>query len=137
VCTGSDSGFIFQIFGFGFIREFELLQEAGFHPLEVLRAATSLGADLLGIGDDTGSVDVGKRADLLVHDQNPLDDFKLLYGTGAMRLNDASGKVEWQRALRYTIKSGLVFDAAELLADVRKLVKDSWEGDPDGPPHER
>ena len=49
VCAGSDSGFIYQIFGFGFIRELELLQEAGFHPLEVLRAATSQGADLLGI----------------------------------------------------------------------------------------
>lgn len=135
VCTGSDSGFIFQIFGFGFIREFELMQEAGFHPLEVLRAATSLGAELLGIDDDTGSVDVGKRADLLVLDQNPLADFKLLYGTGALRLNDESGKVEWQRVLRWTIKSGMVYDVNELLADVRELVKGSWEGDPDGPPH--
>jgi hypothetical protein len=33
VCSGSDSGFIYQIFGFGFVRELELLQEAGFHPL--------------------------------------------------------------------------------------------------------
>ena len=37
--------------GFGLMREFELLQEAGFHPLEVLRAATSHSADLLGLGD--------------------------------------------------------------------------------------
>lgn len=137
VCAGSDSGFIFQIFGFGFIRELELLQEAGFHPLEVLRAATSLGSELLGIGDDTGSVDVGKCADLLVLDENPLDDFKLLYGTGAMRLNDENGKVEWRRALRWTIKSGMVFDVDELLADVRGMVKDSWQGDSDRPPHAR
>jgi imidazolonepropionase-like amidohydrolase len=137
VCAGSDSGFIFQIFGFGFVRELELLQEAGFRPLEVLRAATPQGAALLGIEDDAGSVDVGKRADLLVHDQNPLEDFKLLFGTGAMRLNDDTGKVEWQRSLKWTIKGGVVYDAAQLLADVRELVKGSWEGDPDGPPHAR
>lgn len=137
VCAGSDSGFIFQIYGFGFVRELDLLQEAGFHPLEVLRAASSQGAALLGIEDETGSVDVGKRADLLIHDQSPLEDFKLLFGTGAMRLNDDTGQVEWQRALKYTIKGGVVYDTEQLLADVRELVKGSWEGDPDGPPHSR
>jgi hypothetical protein len=69
-----------------------------------------------------------------VLDQNPLEDFKLLYGTGALRLNDHSGKAEWQRALRWTIKSGLVFDVDELLADVRSMVAGSWEGDPERPP---
>ncbi|MBV9538946.1 MAG: amidohydrolase family protein [Acidisphaera sp.] len=130
VCTGSDSGFIFQIFGFGFIRELELLQEAGFHPLEVLRAATVLGAELCGVADETGSVEVGKRADLLIHDHNPLTDFKLLYGTGAMRLNDATQKVEWHRGLRTTIKDGVVYDTDELLADVRAMVEESWEDAP-------
>ena len=59
VCTGSDSGFIYQIFGFGYVRELELLQEAGFHPLEVLRAATSEGAALCGIEGETGTVEAG------------------------------------------------------------------------------
>ncbi len=94
VCTGSDSGFIFQTFGFGYVRELELLQEAGFNPLEVLRSATILGAELLGIDGDTGSIEIGKSADLLVLDENPLDDFKLFYGTGALRLNDDTGKPE-------------------------------------------
>lgn len=137
VCAGSDSGFIFQIYGFGFVRELELLQEAGFHPLEVIRAATTQGAALLGIDEEAGSVDVGKRADLLVHDHNPLEDFKLLFGTGAMRLNDDTGQVEWRRSLRWTVKGGVVYDAAQLLADVRELVKASWDGDPEGPPHAR
>ncbi|MEN5161494.1 amidohydrolase family protein [Achromobacter spanius] len=132
VCAGSDSGFIYQIYGFGFIRELELLQEAGFHPIEVLRAATSHSAALLGIDDDTGSIDVQKRADLLIHDQNPLTDFKLLFGTGAMRLNDDTAKVEWKRCLQTTIKSGVVYDTAQLLADVRAMVRDSWADDPDG-----
>ena len=39
VTAGSDSGFIYQLYGFAYIRELELLREAGFHPLEVIRAA--------------------------------------------------------------------------------------------------
>jgi imidazolonepropionase len=122
VCTGSDSGFIFQIFGFGYVRELELLQEAGFNALEVLRSATILGAELLGIDNETGSIEVGKSADLLILDENPLDDWKLLYGSGALRLNDETGKAEWRRALRHTIRAGLVFDVEELLADIRAMV---------------
>ena len=129
VCTGSDSGFIYQIFGFGFIRELELLQEAGFHPLEVIRSATSQGAALCGLQDDLGTLEVGKYADLLVHDHNPLTDFKLLYGTGAMRLDEATNRVEWHRGLKYTIKDGVIFDTAELLADVRALVEETWAED--------
>ena len=125
VCAGSDSGFIFQIYGFGIVRELELLQEAGFTPLEVLSAATSKGAELVGMSDEIGTIDVGKAADLLVHDVNPLSDFKLMYGTGAMRLDDATGGVRWQRSLRHTIKGGVVYDVDELLADVRQLVADS------------
>lgn len=125
VCAGSDSGFIFQVFGFGFVRELEMLQEAGFHPLEAVRAATLEGAHLLGIAEDCGSIEIGKRADLLVHDENPLDDFKLLYGTGAMRLNDDTNSAEWRRSLRHTIANGIVYDCAELLADVRSMVAQS------------
>ena len=128
VCTGSDSGFIFQIYGFGYIRELELLQEAGFNPLEVLRAATIQGAALCGLDEEIGSLEVGKRADILIHDVNPLTDFKLLYGTGALRLNEERNTGEYVRGLRTTIADGVVYDTAELLADVRALVAESWEG---------
>ncbi|TAN31629.1 MAG: amidohydrolase [Castellaniella sp.] len=137
VCTGSDSGFIFQIFGFSLIQELELLQEAGFHPLEAIRAATSHGAELLGIADETGSIDVGKRADILILDDNPLADFKLLYGTGALRFNDDTGKTQWRRALRWTIKSGMIFDVDELLQDVRDMVRESWNDGSDETPDAR
>ena len=127
VCTGSDSGFIYQTYGFGFIRELELMQEAGFNPLEVLSAATLKGAQLLGMEDDIGSVDVGKAADLLVHDVNPLQDFKLLYGIGAMRLDEDVNGPMWHRALRYTISGGVIYDVPELLADVKMMVAKSKE----------
>jgi imidazolonepropionase len=129
VCTGSDSGFMFQIYGFGYVRELELLQEAGFSPLEVLRAATAHSAELLGIEEKTGVLEVGRDADLLVHELNPLSDFKLLYGTGALRLDDESRSLEQTRSIELTIKAGVVFAAAELLEDVRAMVSETW---PDG-----
>lgn len=126
VCPASDAGFTFHIYGFCFIRELEAMLEAGFHPLEVLRAATSESAALLGVDDEVGTVQVGKYADLLVHRMNPLDDFKGLYGTGAVRVNDDTRQVERHHALEFTIKNGLVYDPAELLADVRKIVAESY-----------
>jgi imidazolonepropionase len=123
VCVGSDSGFMYQTYGFGLVRELELLQEAGFTPLEVLRAATTWGAELLGIEDDVGTLEVGKLADILVHDENPLNDFKLLYGTGAMRLDDPTASVQWKRSISTVIKEGAVFDPVELLRDVEEMVE--------------
>lgn len=120
--VGSDSGFMFQTYGFGYVRELELLQEAGFTPLEVLRAATAWGAELLGIDQDTGTLEIGKRADVLIHRTNPLTDFKLLYGTGAMRLNDESKSIDWDRSLETVIKGGVIYDPAELLVDVETMV---------------
>ena len=60
VTAGSDSGFIYQLYGFAYIRELELLRESGFHPLEVIRSATLNGAEALGMADEIGSVEVGK-----------------------------------------------------------------------------
>ena len=122
VTTGSDAGFIYKVYGFGYIRELELLQEAGFHPLEVLQSATINGAELLGIDGDTGSIQIGKKADLVIVDENPLANFKVLYGTGHRRLNRETNTMDRVGGVRYTIKDGIVFDAKMLLQDVRQLV---------------
>ncbi|MGH9318954.1 MAG: amidohydrolase family protein, partial [Vicinamibacteria bacterium] len=126
--TGSDSGFIYKLYGFGYIEEFELLQEAGFHPLEVVRSATLNGAETLhepkGIPIEFGIIRPGLLADLVVIDENPLENFKVLYGTGTVRLNDATGKVERVGGIKYTIKDGIVYDARKLLADVAKMVEE-------------
>jgi hypothetical protein len=123
VTAGSDNGFIYQTYGFGFIRELELLREAGFHPLEVIRSATLSGAQALGAEKDLGSVEVGKLADIIIIDANPLENLQLLYGTGAIRVNK-DNKVERVGGVKYTIKDGIVYDAKKLLADVKKMVDD-------------
>jgi imidazolonepropionase-like amidohydrolase len=80
VTTGSDSGFIYQTYGFGYINEFEMLQEAGFHPLEMIRSATMFGAQALhepkGKPIDFGIIRPGLLADMVIVDQNPLENFK-------------------------------------------------------------
>jgi hypothetical protein len=121
VTAGSDSGFIYQLYGFAYVRELELLREAGFHPLEVIRSATLYGAQALGMDKEIGSVEVGKLADLVVIDENPLQNLQVLYGTGAIRLNDQN-KVVRAGGVKYTIKDGIVYDAKLLLQDVKKMV---------------
>ena len=121
VTVGSDSGYIYKTYGFGTIEELELLREAGFHPLEVLRAATLSGAEALGAEARIGSIEPGKLADLVVLAENPLANLKVLYGTGHIRL-DASGQPTRVGGVKYTIKDGIVFDAKALLADVRAMV---------------
>ncbi|HXF05384.1 MAG TPA: amidohydrolase family protein [Blastocatellia bacterium] len=127
VTVGSDSGFIYNTYGFGFIQEMELLQEAGFHPLEVIQAATLNGALTLhepkGKPLEFGIVREGMLADLVIVDQNPLENLKVLYGTGAIKLNDKTGKVERVGGIKWTIKDGIVYDAKKLLADVARMVE--------------
>ena len=124
VTTGSDSGFIYQLYGFAYIRELELLREAGFHPLEVIRAATIKGAEALGMADQIGSVEVGKLADFVITEENPLANLKTLYGTGAIRVNDKNEVIR-VGGVKYTVKDGVIYDAKKLLADVRKMVTDA------------
>ena len=130
VTTGSDSGYIYQTYGFGYVRELELLREAGFHPLEVIRAATLHGAEALGMADEIGSIEPGKLADLVVVPENPVANLKMLYGTGWIRVN-AENEVVRVGGVRYTIKDGIVYDAKELLADVAKMVRNEKSRRPD------
>ncbi len=121
VTAGSDSGFIFQLYGFAYIRELELLREAGFHPMEVVRAATLNGAEALGLDDQIGSVQVGKLADFAIVEENPLQNLKVLYGTGAIKLTE-DNEVVRVGGVKYTIKDGIIYDAKELLKEVKIMV---------------
>jgi hypothetical protein len=131
VTTGSDSGFIYKLYGFDYIRELELLREAGFHPVEVMRSATYYGALQLhkpkGMENDLqfGILREGMKADLVMVDENPLENLKVLYGNGAVRLNDDTGEVERVGGINYTVKDGIVYDAKQLLEDVKQMVREA------------
>jgi len=135
VGVGSDTGYIYSLYGFGYIQEFELLREAGFSPLEVIHAATGVNAKIIGREDQMGSVRVGRKADLVLVRGNPLANLKLLYGTGSLYLDDAKGEVVQIGGIDYTIKDGIVYDAHALRADVRRMVREAKaaRGLPDGP----
>jgi len=62
--------------GFSLYREMELYVQAGFTPLEAIQAATIVPAGVMGLEKELGTVEVGKRADLIVLGANPLDDIQ-------------------------------------------------------------
>jgi imidazolonepropionase-like amidohydrolase len=55
-----------------------LMVEAGMSPMDVLKSATVNGADLLGMSQQIGTLEVGKQADIIATDGSPLDDIKQL-----------------------------------------------------------
>lgn len=124
VTLGSDSGFIYKLYGFGYIQEMELMREAGFHPLEIFQSASIKAAEVLGIDKDLGTIEVGKLADMVIVDANPLKNLKVLYGTGAIHVNE-NNKVERIGGVKYTIKDGIVYDAKKMLDDVARMVEES------------
>jgi len=128
IATGSDTGFLYNLHGFGLIREMELLREAGLTPIEVIQAATLHAAQAVGMEKLFGSVEPGKQADLLVVGEDPLADLKVLYGTGALRV-DVRDQPTRVGGVELTIKGGILFDAKQLLAEVRQTVGEAWERD--------
>ncbi len=127
VTTGSDSGFIYDTYGFGFIEELELLQEAGFHPLEVIQCATMNGAMTLHEPKEEpiqfGVIRPGLLADMVIVAENPLENLKVLYASGALKLDDETGEPSRTRGIQWTIKDGIAYDAKQLLADVEAMVQ--------------
>ena len=120
VAVGSDTGFLFSLWGFGTIRELETLEEAGFSPLEAIHAATENGAKVVK-NPDLGLVRPGYLADLVVLTENPLADVKVFYGVGVTRVS-ADRKEIHEQCVKYTIRDGVVFDSQALLADARGMV---------------
>lgn len=114
--VGEDAGFIYQVYGFGLIRELELQQEAGFQPLKVLQHATANNAQILGEGARLGRVRPGFLADLVVLSGNPLEDLKTFYPARADAAAGQGGGVLW------TLKDGIPYDAQRMMREVRELV---------------
>jgi len=126
VTLGSDAGYIYKLYGFAYIQEMELLREAGFHPLEIFMSASLKGAEEVGVADQLGTIEVGKLADIVLVDGNPMANLKVLYGTGAIVVDENNQAVR-QGGVKYTIKDGIVYDAKQLLRDVEEIVRKSKE----------
>ncbi len=97
--------------GFAYHRELQAIVYAGIPPVAALKAATINGARALGVGDQLGSIEVGKLADLYVAAGNPLE-----------RIEDA-------RQVRLVIKGGVVFDPQMLLNSARGKIGPASESD--------
>lgn len=121
IAVGDDAGFIYQLYGWGYIRELELEQEAGFDPLKIIQHATSNGAKVLGKESEIGRIRPGWLADLIIVNGNPLANLKVLYPSGTDAVRDgkiiATGGVEW------TIRDGYAYHGPTLLQEVREIVR--------------
>lgn len=96
IVAGTDQG----IPGYTLHRELEIYVQAGFTPMEALQAATSVPAKVLGLDKEVGTLQVGKRADMLLLDADPLAD---IHNT---------------RRIAKTIANGSVYDPAPLWESV-------------------
>ena len=98
--------------------------------MEVIRAGTLHAAEAIGMEDKIGTVEVGKLADLILMDENPLKNLKYLYATGDIKLDEENDVVR-VGGVEKTIKDGIVYDARLLLEDVKKIVDEEKTKTPD------
>lgn len=118
--AGSDEG---EIGGIALIRELELLQEAGIHPIDVIKVATTNATQALGMKEQCG-VRVGCRADLAVVNGNPIDNFKVMYGRGYGFYGVVPRNEQWKHGgVAWTIRDGIVFDAQALLREAEWYIE--------------
>jgi imidazolonepropionase-like amidohydrolase len=92
IVAGTDEG----VPGHSLHREIELYVEAGLTPLEAIRAATAVPARVMGMEGEVGTIEVGKRADLVVLGGNPLETIANI------------------RAVRSVISQGRMYDCGQL-----------------------
>jgi len=97
IVAGTDEG----VPGHSVHREIELYVEAGLTPMEALQAATIVPARAMKMDAEVGTIERGKRADLVVLNANPLDGIRNI------------------RSVRWTIRDGRVYDSPALWQSVR------------------
>ncbi|MGH7540666.1 MAG: amidohydrolase family protein [Gemmatimonadota bacterium] len=101
-----------QLQGLGYHWELWSMQAGGLSEHDALRAATIMGAEAIGFGNDLGSVEAGKLADLVVLEQNPLEDIRNT------------------KSIRYVMKNGRLYEGDtldEVWPRQRPLAADGWQ----------
>jgi cytosine/adenosine deaminase-related metal-dependent hydrolase len=86
--------------GYSLYRELELYVQAGFTPIEAIQAATVVPAQVMGMDTAVGTVERGKRADLILLDANPLENIHNI------------------RTVRYVVANGVMYPTAKLWQSV-------------------
>lgn len=97
---GTDTITVYSVAGFAVHQELELAVKAGLTPYRALRYATVTPAEYLGLAKEAGTIEVGKRGDLLLLDANPLTDVKNTRRVAGVMINGKYlPKPELQRML--------------------------------------
>ncbi len=121
----TDDNYIWAVGGISNVRELQLMQETGMHPLEIIKSATFNSAKILR-QDDLGMVRPGFKADLAIVNGNPLHSFRSMYAFGALTLE--GDNMVRRGGVRWTLKDGVVFDTQALMANVVSMVAESKRG---------
>ncbi len=87
IVVGSHGHIPYADWGWSYQREMELMVESGISPMAVLVGATLENARFFRIEEKLGSVEVGKQADLLLLNANPLEDIRAMYQINRVMLN--------------------------------------------------
>ncbi|WP_436895177.1 amidohydrolase family protein [Mammaliicoccus sciuri] len=90
IAMGTDAG----VFKHGTnLRELELMVEHGMTEMEAIVSSTKTAAECLGYDEDLGTIEVGKKADFILLDQNPLEDIKVLKDPNNIKVVSIDGQI--------------------------------------------
>jgi imidazolonepropionase-like amidohydrolase len=92
IAMGTDAGSCCNLHGRN-LEELKHLVDAGHTPLDALRSATQIGAIVLGLENDLGTIEEGKLADMVVVEGNPLEDIEILLESEAISYVIKDGKL--------------------------------------------
>lgn len=119
LAVGADSGFMYNMYGVGYVNELKLLNEAGISTRECINLGTKSSAKLLGIEDVKGSIDIGKDADIIICNKNPYDDLSVL------SINNYYSTTATKYGIDLVIKSGVIYPQEYLVERINEIIKEN------------